>query len=100
MFNEVELALSGGNSDFHRPFNGEMRETHTTSFQTALNFSPGVCVYILDQVSFNVSLGVFGLYIKNEKQKVNGEKLGSRTTSGANFRFNIFNINFGIAVNI
>ncbi|MCH5229022.1 MAG: autotransporter outer membrane beta-barrel domain-containing protein [Muribaculaceae bacterium] len=100
VFNEVELALSGGNSDFHRPFNGEMRETHTTTFQAALNFSPGVCVYVLDPVSFNVSLGVFGLNIKHEKQKVNGESLGWRTTSGANFRFNIFNINFGIAVNI
>lgn len=100
VFNEVELALSGGNSDFHRPYNGEMRKTHTTTFQTALNFSPGVCVYVLDQVSFNVSLGVFGLNIKHEKQKVDGEELGWRTTSGANFRFNIFNINFGIAVNI
>lgn len=100
VFNEVELALSGGDSDFHRPFNGEMRRTHTQMFQAALNFSPGVCVYVLDQVSFNVSLGVFGLNIKHEKQKVNDEDLGWRTTSGANFRFNIFNINFGIAVNI
>lgn len=100
VFNEVELAFSGGNSDFHRPYNGEMRKTHTTTFQTALNFSPGVCVYVLEQLSFNVSLGVFGLNIKHEKQKVDGEDLGWRTTSGANFRFNIFNINFGIAVNI
>ena len=100
VFNEVELAFSSGSSDFHRPFNGEMRETHTTTMQAALNFSPGVSVYVLDQVSFNVSLGVFGLNVKHEKQKVDGEPLGSRTTSGANFRFNIFNINFGIAVNI
>lgn len=100
VFNEVELALSGGNSDFHRPFNGLMKQTHTTEFKAALNFSPGVCVYVLDQVSFNVSLGVFGLYIQNEKQKVDGVNLGTRTNSGANFRFNIFNINFGIAVNI
>ena len=100
IFNEVELALAGGNADFHRPFNGEMRRTHTDTFQASLNFSPGVCVYVLDQVSFNVSLGVFGLNIKHEKQKVNDEDLGWRTTSGANFRFNIFNINFGIAVNI
>ena len=77
-----------------------MCKTHTNTFQTALNFSPGVCVYVMDQVSFNVSLGVFGLYIKNEKQKVDGLDMGRRTTSGANFRFNIFNINFGIAVNI
>ena len=100
VFNEVELSLSGGNSDFNRPYNNEMRRTHTTAFEAALNFSPGVCVYVLDQLSFNVSLGVFGLNIRHEKQKVNDEDMGWRTTSGANFRFNIFNINFGIAVNI
>lgn len=100
VFNEVELAFSGSVSDFHRPYNGNLRKTHTTSYKVGLNFSPGVCVYILEPLSFNVSLGVFGLYVQNEKQKVDGEELGSRTNSGANFRFNIFNINFGIAVNI
>ena len=99
-FNEVELAMSGGKSDFNRPFNGELRRTHTDSYQAALNFSPGVCVMVMEQVSFNVSFGVFGLNIKHEKQTVDDEPLGERTTSGANFRFNIFNINFGIAVNI
>ena len=100
VFNEVELALAGGKADFHRPFNGEMRRTHTDTYSAALNFSPGVCVFVLDQVSFNVSLGVFGLNLKHEKQKVNDEEMGWRTTSGANFRFNIFNINFGLAVSI
>ena len=99
-FNEVELAMSGGDSDFNRPFNGEIRKTHTQTYQAALNFSPGMCVYVMDQVSFNISFGVFGLNLKHEKQKVNDEPMGERTTSGANFRFNIFNINFGIAVNI
>ena len=100
IFNEVELAFAGGSSDFHRPYNGELRKTHTSVFEAGLNFSPGVCVYVLEQVSFNVSFGVFGLNIKHEKQTVNDEPMGHRTTSGANFRFNIFNINFGIAVNI
>lgn len=100
IFNEVALGFASGSSDFHRPYNGDMRMTHTTTWEGSLNFSPGVCVYVLDKVSFNISFGVFGLNIKHEKQKVNGEYLGERTTSGANFRFNIFNINFGIAVNL
>ena len=100
IFNEVELAFSGGSSDFRRPYNGVIRETHTTTMQAALNFSPGVCVFIMDQVSFNVSFGVFGFSLRNEKQTVDGTPAGSRFTSGANFRFNIFNINFGVAVNL
>ncbi|MDE7393937.1 MAG: hypothetical protein K2M80_05645, partial [Muribaculaceae bacterium] len=66
----------------------------------SLNFSPGVCVFIMDYVSFTVSFGVFGLHMRSEKQITDGVEEGRRFTSGANFRFNIFNINFGLAVNI
>jgi hypothetical protein len=64
----------------------------------SLNFSPGVCVFIMDNVCFNVSFGVFGLNFKHERQTTNGIDEGSRFASGANFKFNIFNINFGIGV--
>lgn len=100
VFNEVELAFSSGNGDFRRPYAGEPKETHTTYMDTRLNFSPGVCVFIMKNVSFNISFGVFGFYLKNEKQTVNGEDEGNRFTSGANFRFNIFNINFGLGIHI
>lgn len=98
VFNEVELAFSSGNSDFARPFGGEIRTTHTTSMNAALNFSPGVSVFVMKNAAFNLSFGVFGLHLKNERQYEDGVRTGNRTTSGANFRFNIFNINFGIEV--
>lgn len=100
VFNEVELAFSSGNSDFRRPYNGEPRTTHTTYMDARLNFSPGVCVFIMKNVSFNLSLGVFGFYLKNENQTENGVSTGNRITSGANFRLNIFNINFGIGIHL
>lgn len=100
VFNEVELAFSSGNSDFQRPYAGELRNTHTTYMKAALNFSPGVTVFIMKNVSFNLSFGVFGFSLRNEKQMEDGVEVGNRTTSGANFRFNIFNLNFGIAVHI
>ncbi len=100
VFNEVELSFASGNSDFKRPYNGEPKNTHSTYMQARLGFSPGVCVFVMKNVSFNISFGVFGYYLRNEKQTVNGEPLGNRFTSGANFKFNIFNINFGLGVHI
>ncbi len=100
VFNEVELAFSSGNSDLRRPYAGEPLTTHTTYMEAALNFSPGVCVFIMKNVSFNLSFGVFGFYLRNENQTENGKDLGNRVTSGANFRFNIFNINFGLGIHI
>lgn len=98
VFNEVDLEFSSGSSRFRRLYNGEPRDTRTTVTQASLNFSPGVCVFIQEYVSFNVSFGVFGLKMRNEKQLTDGVDEGSRFTSGANFRFNIFNINFGLMV--
>lgn len=100
VFNEIELAFSSGNSDFQRPFGGEPRTTHTTNMKLGLNFSPGVTVMVMKNVSCNVSFGVFGFYLQNEKQMEDGVDTGNRVTSGANFRFNIFNINFGLGIHI
>ncbi len=100
VFNEVDLGFVGGASRFKRTIGGEVRDTRTSSTKAELNFSPGVSVFIMDAVSFNVSFGVFGVYLKNEKQTTDGINDGSRFSSGANFRFNIFNINFGLGVHI
>lgn len=100
IFNEIELSFSSGDSDFNRLIGGEPRRTHTTYMESRLSFSPGICVFIMKNVSFNVSFGVVGFYLRNEKQWVNDIENGNRFTSGANFRFNIFNINFGLGVHI
>lgn len=98
LFNEVELAFGSGTSRFKRLYGGEPKDTRTVSTKASLNFSPGVCVFLQDFIAFNVSFGVFGLHLTNESQTTNGEDDGHRFTSGANFRFNIFNINFGLMV--
>lgn len=100
IFNEVELSFKNGSSRFTRLYNGEPRETHSITTGAGLNFSPGLTMYIMDYVSFNVSFGVFGLNLVKEKQTTNGVEEGDRFTSGANFRFNLFNIKFGVSVTI
>lgn len=100
IFNEVELAFNSGSSRFIRSYDGLPRDTRTTSVGGSLNFSPGVTMFITDNAAFNVSFGVFGLHLTHQKQKTNGVAEGSRTQSGANFRFNLFNINFGLSVHI
>lgn len=100
IFNDVDLSFGGGVSRFKRYYNDELRNTQTDIFEAALNFSPGVCIFVMDYVSFNVSFGVFGIKMRSEKQRTNEVEEGSRFTSGANFKFNIFNINFGIGIHI
>ncbi len=98
VFNQVDLSFTSGSSRFKRLFNDKPKDTRTVITQASLNFSPGVCVFIQDNVAFNVSFGVFGLKMRKERQSTDGVDEGHRFTSGANFRFNIFNINFGLLV--
>lgn len=98
VFNEVDVTVGSGSTRFKRIFNEEPRDTRTTITQGSINFSPGVAVFIQEYVAFNVSFGVFGLNFRREHQLTDGVDEGSRFTSGANFRFNIFNINFGLMV--
>lgn len=100
IFNEVDLAFGSGSSRFKRSYDGELKDTKTLTSKWSLNFSPGVTMFIMDNACFNVSFGVFGLHVTHDKQYTNGEDEGSRTSSGANFRFNLFNINFGLGVTI
>lgn len=100
VFNEVSLALAGGHGRFLRSYNDVPRDTKSDKFDMRLNFSPGLCAFMQENISFDVSFGVFGWYITHTTQTTNGTDEGTRNTSGANFKFNIFNINFGMAIHI
>ncbi len=98
VFNEVAFDIGTGTSRFKRYYNDELFDTNTKSTMLGLTFSPGVCVFLQNQIAFNLSFGVFGIKYSHDKQETNGVNEGSRTSSGANFKFNIFNINFGLLV--
>ncbi len=98
VFNEAEISIGTGSSHFIRPFDGVLRDTRTKTQTFNINYSPGVSIMMMKNAAFNLSFGIFGFHLKDEKQWENGEEAGSRFTSGINFRFNLFNINFGVSI--
>lgn len=98
IFNEVDITVGSGSARFKRIYDGKPKDTRNVITQGSINFSPGVCVFIQEYVAFNVSFGVFGINFKREHQTTDNIDEGTRFTSGANFRFNIFNINLGMMV--
>lgn len=100
IYSETALNVGGGSSEFKRYYNDVLRDTRTDIFEASLNFSPGVCMFIMDNVNINVAFDVIGLYLRNEKQMTNKVEEGSRFTGGVDFKFNLFSINFGIGVTI
>ena len=98
LFNETNLAFSTGNSNFSRQVDGEPYVTQTAVTQIRLGINPGVCVFIMENVAAEFSLGVAGLTYRKEKQTINDIDSGSRRNSGANFKINLFNIYIGVTV--
>lgn len=101
IFNETNLTFRNGVSHFIRG-NEESgtTDTKTISNEIVLGLSPGIAVFIMDNVSASVSVGILGLNYKYNKQYVGQEFIGEYSSSGANFQINILNINIGITVHI
>ena len=100
LFSETSLSVKLGNSRFSRGIGEELSDTRTSIGELQLGFSPGMAVFIMNNVSTEVSFGVLGVKFRKESQKTNGEETGSWRKSGANFKINLLNINLGITIHI
>lgn len=99
-FNETELAFSSGSNRFVRGSDESLKNTKTTTSEIKLGLNPGFCVFIMNNISTSVSFGVAGLRYGTIKQTTNNEETGSRRSSGADFKINLFNINIGMCLHI
>ena len=100
VFNKTSLTFTSGTSLFAKGPNENRSETKTLSTEISLGLSPGISVFIFDNISANVSVGILGLNYKQSKQFTDNVETGSFKSSGANFKINILNINIGITVHI
>ena len=108
LFNETTLSFNTGTTRFSRGTeNAEaaatdsenaFKSTETTLYELHLGINPGVAVFIMQNVSAEVSFGVIGFKYSSETQKNNLGETGKRHNSGANFKINLFNINIGITL--
>lgn len=102
VFNETALSVGRGSTRFTRGKEGEpgRQDTRTAITEVQLGFNPGLSVFIMNNVSTEVSFGILGLKYRNERQTDGRGETGSYNSSGANFKINLFNINIGITIHI
>lgn len=96
LFNETTLTYKNGSSSFARGEGDTYKRTDTTINELHLGISPGVAVFITQNVCAELSFGVIGFNYRVEKQTNNLGETGKRHNSGANFKINLFNINIGL----
>lgn len=100
LFNETSLRLGYGKSVFTRGADEALKETTTDIFESQLGISPGLAVFIMENVSVECSIGVIGLRYRQEKQANTLGETGQRRNGGANFKINLFDINLGLIISL
>jgi len=98
LFNETALTYKSGTASFARTEGEQPKRTETDIQEINLGINPGISVFIMQNVSAEVSFGIVGFKYRTEKQRNSLGEEGSRRSSGANFKINLFNINLGISV--
>lgn len=96
LFNETSLSFNTGTSRYLRGSEEARKDTKTRIREVHVGLNPGATVFIMENVSAELSFGVVGFKYREEKQTTNGEDSGWRKSSGANFKINLFNISIGI----
>lgn len=102
LFAELELTASDNRSTMAFDLGSDGLQTiHSNNFSFNLNFNPGIVVFVLDNISTNVSLGLGGLgYTSITQYDGEGTVTGGRTSSQLSFKLNILDINFGVTVHL
>lgn len=71
--------------------------TYQDIYKASLSIVPGIVCFIMDNAAFEVSIGVLGFDTQKVKQTTNQVEYSEMKSSGANFKINLFSINFGMS---
>lgn len=96
LINDLKLQFGGGQGKMINGSGGNLNGTYTKIYQLGLVCSPGVSVFVNNFASVEATIGVLGYQYKRTEQTTNQIHHGSRTSSGANFKIDIFSIALGM----
>lgn len=100
LFNETSLNIGYGKSVFARGTDETLKETTTKILEARLGISPGLAVFIMENVSVECSIGIMGFKYRQENQTNNQGEKGQHLNGGANFRVNLFDLNLGLIISL
>lgn len=94
-FNEVQLQLGGGQSKIENGSGEDLTGTYETNFNLSLGLQPGLVVFLNNYSAIEVSVGVLGFEYTHTNATTDQIYESTRNTKSANFRINLFSIQFG-----
>lgn len=96
-FNEVQLQLGGGQSKLTTGIGQDLTGTYERNFSLNVGLAPGLCVFLNNYSALEVNIGVLGFNYIATKAIKDQIYVSRRNSKSANFRINLFSIQFGVA---
>lgn len=101
VFADVQLAATTGKSTFEYDNGDSISSTLSKSRTIGLSFNPGICAFIMHNVSASMSFEFGGVdFTRIDQYDAAGEFVGSRTSSKMKFMFNVLAVNLGFTIHI
>lgn len=98
LFNETSITFSGGNAKMLRGKGESLDGAYSKIRELHVGVTPGMTAFIMENVGVEVSFGVAGFKYRKQTQVSNQVEHGTRRSSGANFKIDLFQISIGLAV--
>ena len=96
-FNEVDLSLGGGQSKLVNGTGDELTGTYKRNFNLNIGLTPGIIMFLSNYSAIEVSIGVLGFNYTHTHSISDQIYQAERNRKSANFRINLFSVQFGVA---
>lgn len=96
-FNEVGLSLGGGQSKLVNGTGDELTGTYERNFNLNIGLTPGIIMFLSNYSAIEVSIGVLGFNYTHTHSISDQIYQAERNRKSANFRINLFSVQFGVA---
>lgn len=96
-FNEVQLKVGGGDSKIINGTGDNLTGTYNRNFNISLGLTPGFITFINNYSAIEVSVGVLGFNYNHTKSISDQIYVAHTKRKSANFKVNLFSIQFGVA---
>lgn len=96
-FNEIQCRLGGGQSKITRGQGDALTGSYERNFSVDIGLVPGLVAFINNFSAIEVNIGVLGFNYRHTKSISDQIYVSNRKSKSANFRINLFSINFGAA---
>lgn len=96
-FNETQLQIGGGQSKLTTGVGSTLSGTYERNLSIDVGLAPGLCIFLNNYSAIEVNIGVLGFSYTATKAVKDQIYVSHRKSKSANFRINLFSIQFGAA---